>query len=347
MASTNDIDEFPAVSIIIPCRNEKKHVHSFIQSLLSQDYPSDRIEVIIADGMSDDGTREILNEICATYDHIRVVENPKKIVPTGLNNAILEAKNDIIVRMDVHSEYAKDYVSKCVETLVETDAGNVGGPARTKALTFLHKAIAAAYHSSFAVGGAASHFEDIEGPVDSVWYGCWRKETLIKIGMFDEEFVRNQDDELNFRLQKAGLTIWQNPAIRFWYFPRDSLGKLFKQYYQYGYWKVRVILKHRRPASLRHLVPGAFVFTCFLLSVLTPFVLILRWILFGFLALYALFLLVGSIVTSSKSSWLYFPILPIVFAIYHMAYGMGFLHGLFVQAVGLSWHTRSTTSLSR
>ncbi len=347
MASTNYIDEFPSVTIIIPCRNEKKYIHSFIQSLLSQDYPSDRIEVIIADGMSDDGTKEILKEICATHGHIHVVENPKKIVPTGLNIAILAARNNIILRLDMHTEYAPDYVLKCVETLMRTAAGNVGGPARTTANSLLQKVIASAYHSSFAVGGATFHFEDFEGEVDTVPYGCWRKETLIKIGLFDEEFVRNQDDELNFRLQKSGMKIWQNPEIRSWYHPRNSLGKLFKQYYQYGYWKVRVILKHRRPASLRHLVPGAFVFTCFLLIVLTPFVPILRWILLGVLAFYALFLLVGSIVTSGKSSWLYFPILPVVFTVYHMAYGMGFLHGLFVQAVGLSWHSRSTTSLSR
>ncbi len=341
------MNEFPPVSIIIPCRNEKQHVHSFIESLLAQSYPSENMEVIVADGMSDDGTRDLLDEICAVHDHVRVVENPKRIVSTGLNIAIMAARNDIILRMDMHTEYAPDYVLKCVETLMRTSAGNVGGPARTGAKSFLQEAIAAAYHSVFAVGNASFHFHSFEGVVDTVPYGCWRKDTLIKIGLFDEELVRNQDDELNLRLHKFGMKVWQNPAIVSRYYPRDSLRKLFKQYYQYGYWKVKVIRKHGRPASFRHLVPGGFVLTCFLLAALSPAVPFLKWFLAEFLALYALVLLVGSIIISVKSSWSYFPVLPVILATYHTAYGVGFLHGFLTHRMGMSATAESTTSLSR
>jgi hypothetical protein len=205
---------------------------------------------------------------------------------------------------------------------------NVGGPWIAKGTGYTSRAIAAAFQSAFAVGGAKGHDPDYEGEVDTVYLGCWRKETLLRIGLFDQELIRNQDDELNFRLRRHGGRIWQSPLIKSWYRPRSSLASLYQQYLQYGYWKVRVIQKHGRPASLRHLVP-----VCFALGlvsgwipglVCTPFGAVYG----GALALYALLSLTFACGAARKTGWELFPFLPIVFFVYHLSYGLGFARGL-------------------
>ncbi len=245
------------ITIVSPCRNEVRRVAAFVRSLAAQELDGYSWEAIIADGASDDGTREELSR-CAHGTPVRVIDNPQRIVSTGLNQAVREARGRFIVRMDLHTEYAPDYVARCIETLQQTGARNVGGPARTTPRGTLGAAIAAAYHSSFGCGGARFHDPEYRGWVDTVTYGCWEKPYLEAIGLFDESLVRNQDDELNLRIVRSGGRIWQDPAIRSWYQPRNSLRALFLQYFQYGYWKVAVIRKHRIPASWRHLVPGAF-----------------------------------------------------------------------------------------
>src|SRR5919109_4776451 len=249
----------PLVSVVIACRNEQAHIEACVRSVLAQRSPTGGFELIVADGMSDDGTRSILRRLAKESRRLRVVDNPHQIVSSGLNTAIRAARGKIIVRMDAHTEYAPDYINQCLAALADTWADNVGGPARTKASNYTQAAVSAAYHSPFAVGGARFHNVDYEGYVDTVTYGCWRREVFDRIGPFDEALVRNQDDEFNLRLTKAGGKIWQSPRIKSWYRPRASLRGLFQQYMQYGYWKVRVIQKHRLPASVRHLVPGLFV----------------------------------------------------------------------------------------
>jgi len=340
-------NKFPGVTVVVPCRNERRFIEPFLRSLLKQDYPREKTEIIIADGMSDDGTREIVRSYSARDQRIKMVDNPGKIVSTGLNKAILESRNDIIIRMDTHTEYSSNYISKCVDALIQSGAGNVGGPARTKTRNFMQGAIAAAYHSPFAVGNASFHFVDFEGEVDTVTYGCWYKETLIKIGLFDEELVRNQDDELNLRLQKSGYKIWQNPDIKSWYYPRESLKKLFKQYYQYGYWKVWVIRKHRRPASLRQLVPAAFVLATLVSLCASIFFPVMRIGLIPVFVPYLIFISAGSVITAKRSNWRYLPVLPVIFATFHFGYGLGFLHGLMAQLLRKHKHSGAVTDLSR
>ena len=318
----------PTVSIIIPCRNEKGHIEACLRSILAQESPSEGFEVIIADGMSEDGTRDILKRLADEDSRIRVIDNPGRIVSTGLNTAIRAARGQIIARMDAHTEYAPDYICQCLAVLQETGADNVGGPARTESKGYMQSAICAAYHSPFAVGGARFHNIEYEGYVDTVTYGCWPREVFDRVGFFDEELGRNQDDEFNLRLMRAGGKIWQSPRIRSWYRPRASLGALFRQYMQYGYWKVRVIQKHRLPASPRHLVPGIFVLLLIVLSLLS-----LRWPLAGscWLALVGLYFLcsiAASVQASTRHGWQLFPVLPLVFACYHFAYGYGFLRGI-------------------
>jgi hypothetical protein len=230
--------------------------------------------------------------------------------------------------MDAHTEYASDYVKQCVLILEETKADNVGGPARTKSDGYIQEAIAAAYHSPCSVGGACFHNIEHEGYVDTVPYGCWRREIFDRIGFFDESLVRNQDDEFNLRLSRAGGKIWQSPRIRSWYKPRSSLRSLFWQYAQYGYWKVRLIQKHRVPASVRHVVPGFFVFLLALLPVLSFLGIVPLKVWFGLVGVYLAFIVVASIGTASKNRWKLLPVLPLTFACFHFGYGIGFLRGV-------------------
>lgn len=327
----------PSVSIIVACRNENRHVRTFLGSVSKQVMEGLDWEIVVADGMSDDGTRELLEEYAACRPHFRIIDNPGRIVSTGLNAAIRAARGDIVIRMDGHTEYAANYVWECVKTLRQTGADEVGGPARTRAERPLARAIAAAYHSRFSTGGARFHDPNHEGYVDTVPYGCWRKSTLERLGLFDESLVRNQDDELNLRLTRSGGRIWQSPAIVSWYCPRTTLSTLFQQYFQYGFWKVQVIRKHRVPGSFRHLVPALFVLT----NASLPVGLGITWIaglwplcsiLFrGWLLLtvsYIMACLIASIVAARRHGVATLPFLPMVFIVFHVSYGLGFLLGL-------------------
>ena len=318
------------ISIVSPCRNERDYIAGFVASLLAQELPAScTLEVLIADGMSDDGTREILDELAARHPQLTVVANPGRIVSKGLNAAIRAARGDVIVRMDAHTTYAPDYVRACVETLDRTGADNVGGPWRAEGQSGLQRAIALVSHSPFASGGGRSHALEYEGPVDTVYLGCWKKELFERVGLFDEELVRNQDDELCLRIVRAGGRVWQSPSIRSAYAPRRSLANLFSQYKQYGYWKVRVIQKHTLPASIRHLVPGAFVLALLALAVLSLFFAPARVLLALLLGAYAVANLIATVHTClAAGSFRYLPVIPIVFASYHVGYGYGFLRGV-------------------
>jgi glycosyltransferase involved in cell wall biosynthesis len=333
----------PFVSILIPARNESRYITRCLDSVLGQDYPRERMEVIIADGMSTDRTREILQQHATNDPRVRVIDNPAGVVPSGLNVALAVARGEIIVRMDAHTEYAPDYVRQCVTVLRETGAENVGGPARTRAETYWERAIAAAYHSRFSCGGARFHDVDWEGLVDTVTYGCWRKATLDQVGYFDEELVRNQDDEHNLRLSRAGGTVWQSPRIRSWYRPRGSLSALFRQYMQYGYWKVRVIQKHRLPASVRHPIPAVFLVLLATLTLAAPFWQPALWIWIGLLSCYSLGVAMASLLTAWRAGWDLSPVLPTVFWCYHFGYAYGFLRGLWDFVL---WGRRSQPSFT-
>jgi len=331
------------VSAIVACRNEARCLRAFLDSMLQQETQGVDVEFLIADGMSDDGTREILAEYAARDSRLRVIDNPGRIVSTGLNAAIRAARGDIVLRMDAHTEFAPNYIQECVRILNETGAENVGGPARTRAEGRMARAIAASYHSPFSTGGARFHDPDYEGPVDTVTYGCWRRETLDRIGYFDEALVRNQDDELNLRLRRQGGKIWQSPRIISYYRPRGDLRSLFRQYCQYGFWKVAVIRKHHIPGSCRHLIPSLFVATLIILlaAVVTGGLTGAGWLvrLSG--------ALLGGLLLAYFSCSLYFswhaarqggmdllPLLPKIFAIYHISYGLGFLTGMLYAIAG-------------
>jgi succinoglycan biosynthesis protein ExoA len=321
-------DASPRVSVVIPCRNERDSIEECLRSLLGQEPPYGGFEVIVADGMSDDGTREILKRLGAENTRLRIVDNPGRIVSTGLNQAIKTATGTIIIRIDAHTEYAADYVRQCVDVLEETGADNVGGPWTPRATGYVGEAIAAAFQSPFVAGGARGHDAEYSGPVDTVYLGCWRREVFDRIGFFDEDLVRNQDDEFNLRLIRSGGRVWQSEHIRSWYKPRPSLRALFRQYMQYGYWKVAVIQKHKIPASVRHVVPGIFVFFLIALPPLAFLWTIAGWLWLLMVAMYTVCNLAASIVTASRSGLHLLPFLPLAFGAYHLGYGYGFLIGI-------------------
>lgn len=345
------MSETRRISIVVACRNEAAHIGAFLDSLLGQDMTGIEWEAIAADGMSEDGTRAILSSYCARHPQLRTIDNTGRIVPTGLNAAIHVANGDIILRMDAHTRYAPDYCRRCVETLERTGADNVGGPARTIAHGTAARAIAAAYHSRFSTGGARFHDESYAGWVDTVPYGCWRRETLDRIGLFDETLVRNQDDELNLRLLRNGGKIWQNPEIVSWYLPRPTLKALFRQYFQYGFWKVAVIRKHRLPGSWRHLAPACFLLgNAVLLAGACGGSRICALLIAAAVTCYGATAAVASAVAARNSGWATLPYLPAAFAAYHLSYALGFMAGLLQQFCGRGrplWQAAAFTRITR
>jgi len=318
------------VSVIVPCRNERAHIATFCDGVGAQALPGGwELEVLIADGMSDDGTREQLQALCATDARLRMLDNPQRIVSTGLNRAIAAARGEVIVRMDVHTTYASDYVAQCLAALQSTGASCVGGAWRPVGEGWPTAAIVRAFASRFGSGGAASRQVDHSGPVDTVYLGAWRRDELQRLGGFDEALVRNQDDELNLRIVRGGGTVWQSAAIRSWYTPRASFAALFRQFFQYGYWKVPVIRKHRLPASPRHLAPFAFVLLLALLALAAPWLAPAAWALAGLVTLYAAAALGNAALLATPPrqprdtlgiAW--------SFACMHFGYGLGFAGGV-------------------
>jgi succinoglycan biosynthesis protein ExoA len=317
-----------AVSVVIPCRNEREHIEDCLRSVLAQEPVPGGFEVIVADGMSDDGTRELLDKIAEQNERLKIVGNPALITSCGLNTAIQHARGQFIAIMGAHNQYASDYLRSSLEVLESSGAENVGGSMVCRGESWLQRAIAIAHHSPFSVGGARWHDAYYEGPADTVFGGFYRREVFERFGLFDESLVRNQDDEFNLRLTRAGAKIWQSPRIKSWYRPRSGLRALFQQYQQYGYWKVRVIQKHRMPASLRHLVPGGFIFCLVALLLAALFFPPVLELWAALVIAYAIGNLVASTVTAARNGWEYLPCLPAVFACYHFGYGIGFLRGL-------------------
>jgi len=332
------------ISVVIPCRNEERHISEFLDSLLTQERePGLEMEVLVADGRSDDGTREALRQYMDKSPKVRMIDNPEQIVSTGLNAAIGAATGQIIIRMDAHTTYARDYIRECVRTLQESAADNVGGPWVAVGRGWVGKAIAAAFRSPFCTGGGKAHDPGYEGEVDTVYLGCWKRTVFERAGLFDPDLVRNQDDEFNFRLRRLGGKIWQSPRIRSAYTPRDSITAVFRQYLQYGFWKVAVMRKYGALASWRHAVPVLFVCSLLLSIVAIPLTLAmgLRTAAATFAAVLSLELLVyltaciaAAVTFSGSLEWRARLILPGVIAVYHVAYGLGFLIGILTPAGG-------------
>ncbi len=332
------------ISVIVPCRNEAAHIDAFLQSALAQQLaPGDELEVVVADGRSDDGTAEKLAAWRAREPRLVVIDNPQRFTSMALNRAIAASSGELVVRMDVHTEYAPDYIAQCARALAETGATCVGGPWRPVGQGGRQGAIARAFESRFGSGGAASRRTDYSGEVDTVYLGAWRRSELLRFGGFDEAMIRNQDDELNLRIVRGGGRVWQSAAIRSWYTPRASFLALFRQFHQYGYWKVAVIRKHRLPASPRHLVPFAFVALVIALALLGLAWRPAWWALAAVGGLYAAAALGTALALAPRQAagvaW--------AFVCMHAGYGLGFGRALLDTFVLRRGPGSAVTSLTR
>ena len=331
-------DNLPFVTVLMPIRNEGDFIERSLGSVLAQDYPSNRMEVIVIDGMSNDATRETIRQVIRRQNaalqgipssRITILENPSKIVPAAMNLGLPRARGTVIIRVDGHCEILPDYVYRCVEALGETDVDCVGGPILTQGESPAAKAIAAAQSSSFGVGGATFRTgTKVSREVDTLAFGAYRRAVFERIGLFDEELIRNQDDEFNYRLRSRGGRILLSPRIQSRYYSRATIPSLCRQYYQYGLWKVRVAQKHPSQMRIRHFLPALLVTTLFVgapIGFLSTTVFRL-WLVS--VAGYSLANAAASLWSSRSAGLSTLPLLPIAFASLHLSYGLGFLTGL-------------------
>lgn len=323
------MDEF--VSILIPCRNEEKYLARCLDSVLAQDYPADRFELLLADGMSEDRTREVMQEYSQRYKNVRWFENLGKSQAKALNIMLQQARGEVIIRLDAHSSFPKDYISNCVKYLSEFKADNVGGLWETcaGADTPLAKCIAWALTSPFGVGGARFRL-GVNEPViaETVPFGCYRKDVFDWIGLFNENMVRNEDNEFNSRLTRAGGKILLHPAIKCRYFARASYVSMVRQKFQDGFWCVYGIkFVGNRAFFPRHLVPMALVVSLLISFIAGLWLSLFLWLGVVIAVVYFSAAIFASFVSASKHGMGYWPYFMIIFPSFHFAYGAGSLSG--------------------
>lgn len=316
------------VSIIVPVRNEEKFITRCLESIMQQDYPSWAYEVVVVDGASTDRTKEIIQAFKQRHNNLILIDNPQCIVPISLNRGLQQAKGEIIIRVDGHAAIMPDYVTQCVKVLANTQADCVGGAIKSINESKAAKAIAMAMSSPFGVGNSRFRLSGYEGYVDTLAFGAYRREVFENIGGFDEELVRCQDDEFNYRLRKNKGRIYLSANIQSCYFPRTDLKKLWRQYFQYGLWKVRVLQKHPAVMQPRQFVPPAFVLTLLFLPILSTFASLAQWGLASMLTLYAMVTLASTMHLWRRSKDASFSALLAAFPILHVSYGLGFWVGL-------------------
>lgn len=314
----------------MPVRNEAAWIARSLGAVLSQDYPADRLEILVADGASDDGTRAIIASLPGA-DRVRVLANPRRTQSAGLNIAIAAARGDLIVRVDGHAVIASDYVRRCARALRETHAQCVGGAMAPAAMTPAGAAIAHVMTSRFGVP-SAFRVGRRAGPTDSVYLGAWPREVFARIGLFDEKLAANEDYELNYRLRASGGTVYLSPDIRSTYFGRQSLRELGSQYFTYGRGKASVLRKH--PASLRprQLVAPAFVAFVALGALAAPFSMPARVLWLGVLALYGALATAAAIPLLSRRGPSGVARAVAAFVVLHVCWGAGFWRGALLPA---------------
>jgi glycosyltransferase involved in cell wall biosynthesis len=324
--------ESPWVSVIIPCRNEADWIEKCLMSIDANDFPKERLEVLVVDGMSDDGTRPIVETFALSHPWARLLDNSRKITPAALNVGIAAAKGDIVMRVDAHYEYPPHYISRLVRHLRQSGADNVGGivemgPAND---TVIARAIAVAVCHPFGVGNAYYRIGVSEPRwVDTVPFGCYRRDVFDRIGLFDEELVRNQDIEFNLRLRRAGGSILLAPDVVLHGHARDSLRKMAKMYYQYGYFNPLVIRKLGGRITCRQAVTPVFAATLLSSIVLAFFSPWMQLALAALLIAYSLPLLASCARAGLKQGIACGTALCVVFPVLHLSHGLGFLKGLF------------------
>ena len=319
------------VSIIIPTRNEEAFIINTLNSIMGQDYPSDEVEVIIADGESDDNTRSLIQGYIVNHPNVVLIDNPERVVPFALNYAIERASGEVIIRLDAHSKYPSNYVSRLVTELENTGADNVGGVWVTTPANkgLIATAIALSTSHPLGIGDASYRLDNPEiKEVDTVPFGCFPRDVFERIGLFDTDLIRNQDDEFNGRIIKNGGKIFLIPDVEIEYYARATISTMMRMFFQYGLFKPLVNVKLGSPATLRQFIPPLFVLFL-MVGLIVPFLPIL--VQFSWLAGFALYLvltvLVGVKITldNKRASLLLF--LPWLFPLIHISYGWGYIKG--------------------
>jgi len=326
-------NNLPFISIIIPCRNEKKYIEKCLDSVINQNYPKDKLEVLIVDGISDDGSREILSEYAQKYFFIKLLDNPKIITSCALNIGIKNAHGSFIIWMSAHNFYEKDYILKCIENIKKFNVDNVGGiiiPTTDKN-SLVAKSIVKVLSHPFGVGNSYFRISSkLPKYVDTVFGGCYKKEIFEKVGLFNERLIRGQDMEFNLRLKNRGGKILLIPEIKSYYYCRSDIKSFCKHNFINGIWAILPFKFSRdMPVAIRHLVPLFFVLTIIILSFLTAFLPKLIYYLISIISFYLLVNLYFSLKIAIREKNLrLFLLLPIVFICLHISYGLGSIYGL-------------------
>ncbi len=323
-------NKLPAVSVVMPMFNEEKYIEQCLASLLANDYPRELTEILIVDGMSVDASRALVTRYSKQYAWIKMLDNPGRTAARAMNLGIKQAAGEIIVRVDAHTFYEQDYISSCVKLLLETDAVNVGGVQKPVGTDNVTEAIAMATSTPFGVGDAKFRYASEACWVDTVYLGAWWKKSLVAIGGYNENWVINEDYELNYRLRQAGGKILLSPRIKCCYYVRGSLQQLARQYFRYGKWKVKTLVSHPGSLRWRQMAPPALV-----AGIMTSVLLLLAGSPLGWLIpLLYLGVTVGvSVKLSSQRGWQYLPILPVAFWLLHFSWGVGFYSGIYPFAI--------------
>jgi len=316
------------VSIIVPVRNEEKYIEECILSILEQDYGIERIELIFVDGLSNDSTRNIIEKYIEMYPNtIILLENSQKTVPYAMNLGIRNSHGNYIIRMDAHSKYEHNYVSKCITTIINTGADNVGGLAIAKGKGLIGESFANVLSSKFGVGNSLFRLNSESGYVDTVPFGAYPKKTFSKYGMYDERLERNQDYELNWRIRKNGGKIYLNSDIKLLYYCRSSIKEIVKQSYENGKWNITTMLLCPGSMSLRHFVPFLFLVSLLIMPLLSTISIYAKYLLIFELVLYFTLDLIFSTRKLKKSTISI--ITFVLFPVFHLSYGFGSLFGVF------------------
>jgi glycosyltransferase involved in cell wall biosynthesis len=316
----------PLLSVVIPTRQEQGHIRDTLRAVLEQDVDTP-FEVLVVDGRSTDGTCEIVEQVAREDSRVKLIHNPGRIVPTAMNIGIRAARGDFVVRVDGHCRIPREYLREVLAAFRETGAECVGGAMVAEGEGFWGETISLATSTSFGMGGARFHSRGQAREMDTVYLGAYARSVLEDLGLYDESFVRNQDDELNYRLRAKGGRVQFTPRIWAAYTCRSTLRKLFSQYAQYGWWKVRLYRKHPRLLNPRHLVPATFVLALLGTTAIGAWLGGLAWWLpAGLLGVYG-----AAAAVSSLAEGVPLPRLPGVVLAYflmHVAYGGGFLASL-------------------
>jgi glycosyltransferase involved in cell wall biosynthesis len=322
-------DEFPKISVIIPMKDEEQYIARCLESIIGQDYPSELVEVMVVDGGSNDKSPDIVKELSEKHSRIKLLGGPGVNCPAAMNIGIGIASGDLISKIDAHGFLASDYLKMSVKYLSADERIRcVGGPIEPVAEKGVQKANAIARSSIFGVGKGPYSTQQNGAFVNSVQCGTYKKGVFNEIGLFDESLQFGEDEEINWRIRRRGHKIFATPEIKFFYIVRNSFKGLFKQYYNYGVARVKVIQKHPDFRRVKHVVPMAFAFILFITGILALFSRVFTMVFAWTAMTYLLVSLTVSAAISSIKGWKYLPLLPISFACLHFGYGIGFAHGV-------------------